>query len=108
MKDSVDFCAYWFRLAQDNLSESGRAGLVATNSISQGKSRRAALDYVTENGGIIHDAVSTQVWSGEAKVHVSIANWSKQQPQIFISTTRKFHESIHRCKARSMSLEPIA
>ena len=83
VKDSVDFCAYWFRLAQDNLSESGRAGLVATNSISQGKSRRAALDYVTENGGIIHDAVSTQVWSGEAKVHVSIANWSKQQPQIF-------------------------
>ncbi|MCX5965360.1 MAG: N-6 DNA methylase [Cyanobacteria bacterium] len=83
VKDSVDFCSYWFRLAQDNLGESGRAGLVATNSISQGKSRKAALDYVTEKGGIIHDAISTQVWSGEAKVHVSITNWSKQQPQIF-------------------------
>ena len=81
--NDVDFCAYWFRLAQDNLGESGRAGLVATNSISQGKSRKAALDYITENGGIIHDAISTQVWSGEAKVHVSITNWSKQQPQIF-------------------------
>ncbi len=83
VNDSVDFCSYWFRLAQDNLGEAGRAGLVATNSISQGKSRKAALDYVTANGGIIHDAVSTQVWSGEAKVHVSITNWSKQTPLIF-------------------------
>ena len=57
--------------------------MVATNSISQGKSRKAALDYVTESSGIIHDAISTQVWSGEAKVHVSITNGSKQQPQIF-------------------------
>lgn len=85
----VDFCAYWFRLAQDNLGESGRAGLVATNSISQGKSRKAALDYVTANGGIIHDAVSTQVWSGEAKVHVSITNWSKQTPQVFYLDSRE-------------------
>jgi hypothetical protein len=83
VKDSIDFCAYWFRLAQDNLGETGRAGLVATNSISQGKSRKAALDYVTEQGGIIHDAISTQVWSGEAKVHVSLTNWSKQAPQAF-------------------------
>ncbi len=79
----VDFCAYWFRLAQDNLGELGRAGLVGTNSISQGKSRKASLDYVTEQGGIIHDAVSTQVWSGEANVHVCLTNWSKQVPQIF-------------------------
>ncbi len=77
VKDSVDFCAYWFRLTQDNLSSFGRAGLVATNSISQGKSRTAALDYVTQKGGIIHEAVSSQVWSGEAKVHVSIVNWIK-------------------------------
>ena len=83
VKDSVDFCSYWFRLAHDNLDEKGRAGLVATNSISQGKSRAASLDYIAQNGGYIHDAVSTQEWSGEASVHVSIANWCKIQPNIY-------------------------
>jgi type II restriction/modification system DNA methylase subunit YeeA len=80
VKDSVDFCCYWFRLAHDNLSNNGRAGLVGTNSISQGKSRVASLDYILNNGGYIHDAISTQEWSGEAKVHVSIVNWSKTKP----------------------------
>jgi SAM-dependent methyltransferase len=83
VKDSVDFCSYWFRIAHDNLDENGRAGLVATNSISQGKSRAASLDYIAQNGGYIHNAVSTQKWSGEAKVHVSIANWCKIQPDIY-------------------------
>jgi len=75
--DSVDFCTYWFRLAHDNLQPDGRAGLVATNSIRHGKSRRASLDYIRDNGGHIHAAISTQPWSGEAHVHVSIVNWSR-------------------------------
>ena len=78
VKDSIDFCAYWFRLAHDQIGEQGRAGFVGTNSISQGKSRVAALDYVVQDDGIIYDAVSTQVWSGEASVHVSIVNWVKE------------------------------
>ncbi len=77
VKDSVDFCSYWFRLAHDHIDEQGRAGLVATNSVSQGKSRAASLDYITQNGGIIHEAISSQPWSGEANVHVSIVNWRK-------------------------------
>jgi hypothetical protein len=76
VRDSVDFCTYWFRLAQENLKQNGRAGLVATNSIRHGKSRRASLDYIRDNGGHIHSAISTQPWSGEANVHVSIVNWS--------------------------------
>ncbi|MBE9178160.1 class I SAM-dependent DNA methyltransferase [Oculatella sp. LEGE 06141] len=82
VRDSVDFCAYWFRLAHDLIQETnGRAGLVGTNSISQGKSRTASLGYITQNNGYIHEAVSTQVWSGEANVHVSIANWSREEPK---------------------------
>jgi len=83
VKDSVDFSSYWFRLAHNNIDENGRVGLVATNSISQGKSRIAALDYITQNGGYIHEAISTQPWSGAAKVHVSIVNWCKQKPLIY-------------------------
>ncbi|MBL1211676.1 DNA methyltransferase, partial [Geminocystis sp. GBBB08] len=84
VKDSVDFCSYWFRIAHDNLTENGRAGLVATNSISQGKSRKASLDYISQNKGYIHEAISTQEWSGEAAVHVSIVNWCKTIPYSYI------------------------
>ncbi|QCS50775.1 class I SAM-dependent DNA methyltransferase [Picosynechococcus sp. PCC 11901] len=84
VKDSVDFCAYWFRKAHDQINENGRAGLVGTNSISQGKSRTASLEYIVQNGGFIHEAVSTQPWSGEANVHVSLVNWAKQKPEHYL------------------------
>ena len=77
IKGHVDICTYWFRLAHDQLKENHRAGLIATNSISQGQSRRAALDYIMQNKGYIYDAIPTQCWSGAAKVHISIINWLK-------------------------------
>ncbi|GAA1058719.1 hypothetical protein GCM10009573_01450 [Agromyces bracchium] len=68
---------YWFRKANENLKPGQRAGLVGTNSIMQNRGREASLDYIVRNGGVITDAVSTQKWPGEAKVHVSIVNWVK-------------------------------
>ncbi|MDY7048761.1 MAG: DNA methyltransferase [Microcystis panniformis WG22] len=76
-----DFCVFWFRKAAENLGELGRAGLVGTNSISQVSGRKASLDYLVKQGGFIHEAISTQPWSGEANVHVSIVNWSKERPK---------------------------
>ncbi len=73
----ADFCVYWFRKAHDELAPGGRAGLVGTNTIRQNYSREGGLDYIVANAGTITEAVSTQVWSGEAAVHVSIANWTK-------------------------------
>ena len=48
-----------------------------TNTVRQNESREASLDYIVQNGGTITEAVSTEVWSGEAAVHVSIVNWAK-------------------------------
>ncbi len=73
-----DYCVYWFRRAHDHLEPGQRAGLVGTNSVSQNRARGASLDYVVDNGGVITDAVSTQVWPGQAAVHVSLVNWVKQ------------------------------
>jgi hypothetical protein len=73
----ADFCVYWFRRAHDELPEGGRAGLVGTNTIRQNYSREGGLDYIVEHGGTITEAVSSQVWSGEAVVHVSIVSWVK-------------------------------
>jgi hypothetical protein len=73
----ADYCVYWFRRAHGALPPEGRAGLVATNTIRQNETREGSLDYVLGNGGTITEAVSTQPWSGEAAVHVSIVNWVK-------------------------------
>ena len=89
IKAQVDFASYWFRLAHERLDKNGRAGLVATNSISQGKSRSVSLEYIVENGGYIYDAISSQVWSGEAAVYVSIINWSKKEPLNYILDNEK-------------------
>ncbi|MEU3456367.1 DNA methyltransferase [Micromonospora sp. NPDC006766] len=72
-----DFCVYWFRRAHQHLKPGQRAGLVGTNSIAQNRARSASLEYVTSNSGVITDAVSSQTWPGEAKVHVSLVNWVK-------------------------------
>jgi hypothetical protein len=72
----ADFCVYWFRKAHDHLAADGRAGLVGTQNIRSNASRIGSLDYITATGTIT-DAVSAQVWSGEAAVHVSIVNWIK-------------------------------
>jgi hypothetical protein len=81
VKGQPDFCVFWFRKASDLLGDKGRAGLVATNSISQVSGREASLEYVVNNSGIIYDAISTQEWSGDAAVHVSIVNWAKEEPK---------------------------
>lgn len=73
-----DLCVYWFRKAHAHLKPGQRAGLVGTNSISQNTARTASLDYIVKNGGVITDAVSSQRWPGDAKVHVSLVNWVKQ------------------------------
>jgi hypothetical protein len=75
-----DLCVYWFRKAHQHLSYGQRAGLVGTNSVAMNKARSASLQYIVDNGGVITDAVSTQRWPGEAKVHVSLINWIKGEP----------------------------
>lgn len=79
---NADYCVYWFRKAHELMKEGSRAGLVGTNTIRQNYSREGGLDYIVANDGYIFDAVSSQPWSGEAVVHVSIVNWSKGKPPV--------------------------
>lgn len=73
----ADYCVYWFRKAHEHLPVGGRAGLVGTNTIRQNYSREGGLDYIVANDGVITEAVGTQVWSGDAAIHVSVVNWVK-------------------------------
>ncbi len=73
----ANYCVYWFRRAHDELAPGHRAGLIGTNQIKSNYSREGGLDYIVKNGGTITEAVSSQVWPGDAVVHVSIVNWVK-------------------------------
>jgi SAM-dependent methyltransferase len=77
MPGRADYVTYFFRKTHDQLPDGGRAGLVGTQNIRNNWSRVGGLDYIVDTGGTITDAVSAQVWSGEAAVHVSIVNWVK-------------------------------
>jgi hypothetical protein len=91
----ADYCVYWFRKTHDHLppctSEdpvAGRAGLVGTQNVRNNQSRAGGLDYIVKTGTII-EAVDNQPWSGEANVHVSIANWINTQDANLLPETRK-------------------
>lgn len=73
----ADFCVYWFYKAHQSLKQNCFAGLVGTNTIRQNYSREGSLDYIVKNDGTIIDAVSSEKWSGDAVVFVSIVNWKK-------------------------------
>ena len=91
----ADFCVYWIRRAHDHLPActaadpvAGRAGLVGTQNIRNNQSRVGGLDHVVRDGTIV-EAVDNQPWSGEANVHVSIANWAKTQDPALLPKTRR-------------------
>ena len=91
----ADFCVYWIRRAHDHLAPctdadpvAGRAGLVGTQNIRNNASRIGGLDHVAKDGTIV-EAVDNQPWSGEANVHVSIANWVNTQDATLLPKTRR-------------------
>lgn len=91
----ADFCTYWFRKAGDHLPKctaddpvSGRAGLVGTQNIRNNEAREGGLDHIVETSTIV-EAVENQPWSGEANVHVSIANWVKTKEPALLPKSRR-------------------
>src|SRR5262249_41689348 len=55
-------------------NRSGSIGFIATNTIRQGDTRRAALKYIVQHGGKISHALTRYVWPGSASVIVSVVN----------------------------------
>lgn len=67
----ADIVAYFCRRAWSLLSDTGAIGMLATNSISEGDSRRVALDAPIKNGSTIIAAYPNHAWPGNAAVIVS-------------------------------------
>lgn len=67
----ADLCAYFFLRSRHLLRTGGLAGLLATNTISQGDTREVGLDQLADNSFITIRAVSSRRWPGTASLDVS-------------------------------------
>ncbi|MFC6080450.1 Eco57I restriction-modification methylase domain-containing protein [Sphaerisporangium aureirubrum] len=70
----ADLCSY-FLLRNHTVAPTGRVGIIATNTITQGDTREIGLDQLRERGWSIYRAVKSQPWSGTASLEVSLL-WS--------------------------------
>jgi hypothetical protein len=61
-KGKADLVAYFFLRAMSLLNRQGNLGLIATNSIGQGATRRIGLKRMVENGFTITRAVQSRSW----------------------------------------------
>ena len=72
-----DLVAHFFRRSFDAIRTSGTLGLLATNTISQGDTRRSGLLRILNSGGTIFAAVKRLRWKGPAAVVVSVVHIQK-------------------------------
>lgn len=80
--DRMDLVAYFFRRCFQLLRVGGTAGLIATNTIAQGDSRKGGLAYICNHGGSIYNVQRRMRWPGQAAVVVSVIHISKGEPTV--------------------------
>ncbi|WP_437667172.1 DNA methyltransferase [Sorangium sp. So ce1182] len=72
---NTDLAAHFFRRAAALLGRRGTVGLIATNTIAQGDTRRSGLQPLVEGGrAVIYHAVRSAPWPGDAAVHVAVVH----------------------------------
>ncbi|MGO8973094.1 MAG: Eco57I restriction-modification methylase domain-containing protein [Steroidobacteraceae bacterium] len=74
---NADLCARFFRRAFDLIRQAGSVGLIATNTIAQGDTRRGGLKWICEHGGEIYTCRKRYVWPAAVAVVVSIVHFIK-------------------------------
>jgi hypothetical protein len=73
----MDLVAYFFRRAFNLIRRDGAFGLIATNTIAQGDTRKGGLRWICNREGTIYAARKRLRWPGEAAVVVSVIHVHK-------------------------------
>lgn len=74
-RGSADLVAYFLLRVVDLLSTNGQAGLIATNTLSQGDTREVGLDQIVEEGTVIRSAIKSEPWPSSGAVLEYCAVW---------------------------------
>lgn len=75
--NKVDFCAFFFKRTYTLLSSFASMGLLATNTISQGVTRKHGLSDLIASGATIYSARPNFQWPGNASVFVTMIHLFK-------------------------------
>jgi hypothetical protein len=75
----ADLVVYFFRKTFEQLRVGGAFGLIATNTIAQGDTRKSGLGPICAHGGIIYSATKRIAWPGVAAVIISVVHVSKKR-----------------------------
>ncbi|MGA5766541.1 Eco57I restriction-modification methylase domain-containing protein [Streptomyces pseudogriseolus] len=70
-RGSADLCSY-FLLRNLSLAPNHRTGIIATKTISEGKTREVGLDQAAKNGWSVYRAVKSLPWPGTASIEVAL------------------------------------
>ena len=81
---NADLCAHFFRRADLLLGQNGSMGLLATNTIAQGDTRRVGLQYLVKHCHVIYEAIQSMLWPGEAAVAVALVVLAKSYARSFV------------------------
>jgi len=74
----ADLSAYFFRKVYQLIGDHGFVGMVATNTIAQGDTRRTGLSHLLKKDGFIYYADRFVHWGGDASVEVNLIALQKQ------------------------------
>lgn len=70
----MDLVAYFFRRSFSLLNNRGAMGLISTNTVAQGDTRKGGLSYICKHGGLIYEVQQRLMWPGQAAVVVSVVH----------------------------------
>lgn len=76
IRGTGDLVAYFALRVHELLGPAGQAGIIATNTLAQGDSRRVGLDQIVADGTIIRAAVKSEPWPSKSAVLEYCAVWT--------------------------------
>ncbi len=85
---NTDLCAHFFRRAFGTLRKVSCMGMLATNTIGQGDTRRGGLRAIVQQGGEIYSATKRLAWPGQAAVVASVVHLGRSISAPFILNGR--------------------
>ncbi|MBW8485536.1 Eco57I restriction-modification methylase domain-containing protein [Actinomadura parmotrematis] len=79
VRGSADLVAYFVLKAHELLNADGQTGLIATNTLAQGDTREVGLNWLTQHGTFIRQAVKSKPWPSRSAVLEYSAVWTSKE-----------------------------
>ncbi|MCP3013131.1 hypothetical protein NGM33_07275 [Nocardiopsis dassonvillei] len=76
---NTDLVAYFALQAHRVVNKEGQAGIIATNTLTQGATRRVGLDQIIESGALIRGAIKSESWPSRSAALEYCVAWTTKK-----------------------------